>query len=158
MRIGIGYDIHRFEEGRPLLLGGVAIPAARGLTGHSDADVLLHAIIDALLGAAGLGDIGQHFPAADPAYRGANSVELLTSTLALITEADLTVGSLDTTIIAESPRLAPYLTAMRERIAAALGTPASRVNVKAATNEGIGDLGRGEGIAAVAVALLDESL
>ena len=158
MRIGIGYDIHRFEEGRPLLLGGVAIPAARGLAGHSDADVLLHAIIDALLGAAGLGDIGQHFPADDPAYRGANSLELLASTLALITEAGLTVGSLDTTVIAESPRLAPHLTAMRERIAAALGTPASRVNVKATTNEGIGDLGRGEGIAAVAVALLEESL
>ncbi len=158
MRIGIGYDIHRFEEGRPLLLGGVAIPAERGLGGHSDADVLLHAIIDALLGAAGLGDIGQHFPADDPAYRGANSLELLASALALITKAGLAVESVDATVIAERPRLAPHLAAMRERIAATLGAPPDRVNVKATTNEGIGALGRGEGIAAMAVALLNESL
>ncbi|MEE8369198.1 MAG: 2-C-methyl-D-erythritol 2,4-cyclodiphosphate synthase, partial [Dehalococcoidia bacterium] len=138
MRIGIGYDIHRFEEGRPLLLGGVAIPAERGLGGHSDADVLLHAIIDALLGAAGLGDIGQHFPADDPAYRGANSLELLASALALITKAGLAVESVDATVIAERPRLAPHLAAMRERIAATLGAPPDRVNVKATTNEGIG--------------------
>jgi 2-C-methyl-D-erythritol 2,4-cyclodiphosphate synthase len=158
MRIGIGYDIHRFEEGRPLLLGGIAIPGERGLGGHSDADVLLHAIIDALLGAAGLGDIGQHFPPGDPAYRGASSLDLLASALALVTEAGLSLGSVDATVIAERPRLAPHLVGMRERIADALGTPPARVNVKATTNEGIGELGRGEGIAAIAVALLNESL
>ncbi len=158
MRIGIGYDIHRFEEGRPLVLGGVPIPGETGLGGHSDADVLLHAIIDALLGAAGLGDIGQHFPADDPAYRDADSLELLAGALAMVTEAGLRVESVDATVIAERPRLAPHLAGMRERIADTLGAPPDRVNVKATTNEGIGALGHGEGIAALAVALLNESL
>ncbi|MEE9284257.1 MAG: 2-C-methyl-D-erythritol 2,4-cyclodiphosphate synthase [Dehalococcoidia bacterium] len=158
MRIGIGYDIHRFEEGRPLVLGGVPIPGETGLGGHSDADALLHAIIDALLGAAGLGDIGQHFPADDPAYRDADSLELLASAVAMVAEAGLRVESVDATVIAERPRLAPHLAGMRERIADTLGAPPARVNVKATTNEGIGALGRGEGIAALAVALLDESL
>jgi len=156
MRIGIGYDIHRFQEGRPLLLGGVLFPGETGLGGHSDADVLLHAIIDALLGAAGLGDIGQHFPPGDPAYRGANSLELLARALALVRGAGLVVESVDATVIAERPRLAPHLAQMRERIAGALGMPPGRVNVKATTNEGMGALGRGEGIAAIAVALLGE--
>ncbi len=158
MRIGIGYDIHRFEEGRPLVLGGIPIPGETGLGGHSDADALLHAIIDALLGAAGLGDIGQHFPADDPAYRDADSLELLASAVAMVAEAGLRVESVDATVIAERPRLAPHLAGMRERIADTLGAPPARVNVKATTNEGIGALGRGEGIAALAVALLDESL
>jgi len=156
MRIGIGYDIHRFQEGRPLLLGGVPFPGETGLGGHSDADVLLHAIIDALLGAAGLGDIGQHFPPDDPAYHGANSLVLLARVLDMVRSAGLVVESVDATVIAERPRLAPHLAQMRERIAGVLGMPPSRINVKATTNEEMGALGRGEGIAAIAVALLRE--
>ena len=157
MRIGIGYDIHRFQEGRALVLGGVSFPGEIGLAGHSDADVLLHAIIDALLGAAGLGDIGQHFPPDDPAYRGADSLELLARVLAMVRDAGLAVESVDATAIAERPRLGPHLAPMRERIAGTLGTSPDRVNVKATTNEGMGALGRGEGIAAIAVALLREA-
>jgi 2-C-methyl-D-erythritol 2,4-cyclodiphosphate synthase len=156
MRIGIGYDVHRFEEGRPLLLGGVEIPEETALAGHSDADVLLHAVIDALLGAAGLGDIGRHFPEDDPAYAGAGSLDLLERTVALVREAGLAVDSVDSTIIAEQPRLAPHITLMREQIARALDIPHDRANVKATTNEGLGAIGRGEGIAAIAVALLRE--
>jgi 2-C-methyl-D-erythritol 2,4-cyclodiphosphate synthase len=156
MRIGIGYDIHRFQEGRPLVLGGVALPAETGLAGHSDADVLLHAVIDALLGAAGRGDIGQRYPPDDPAYAGADSRLLLAEVAAELAEAGLRPESLDATVIAERPKLAPHLPAMRAAIAAAAGLPAERVNVKATTNEGIGEIGRGEGVAAVAVALLSE--
>src|SRR3972149_4839322 len=121
MRIGIGYDVHRFQEDRPLVLGGVPFPGETGLGGHSDADVLLHAIIDALFGAAGLGDIGQHFPPDDPRWEAASSLDLLARTLALVREAGFEVGNVDATVIAERPRLAPHLAAMRERIAEVLG-------------------------------------
>jgi 2-C-methyl-D-erythritol 2,4-cyclodiphosphate synthase len=157
MRAGIGYDIHRFEEGRPLILGGVELAGEMGLRGHSDADVLLHAIIDAFLGACGLGDIGQHFPPQDPRWKGASSLDLLARALALVRDAGFEMGNVDATVIAERPRLAPHLPAMRERIAEALGIEAARVNVKATTNEGIGAIGRGEGIAAMAVAVVEEA-
>jgi len=156
MRAGIGYDIHGFEEGCPLVLGGVELAGETGLAGHSDADVLLHAIIDALFGAAGLGDIGQHFPPDDPRWEAASSLDLLARTLALVREAGFEVGNVDATVIAERPRLAPHLAAMRERIAEVLGIDAARVNVKATTNEGIDAIGRGEGIAAMAVAVVRE--
>ncbi len=154
MRAGIGYDIHRFEAGRRLILGGIELPGETGLGGHSDADVLLHAIIDALLGAAGLGDIGHHFPPDDPAWQDASSLDLLRRTLALVQEAGFEVQSVDSTVIAERPRLAQHLPAMRARIAEALGTETRAVNVKATTNQGLGALGRGEGIAAMAVAVV----
>ena len=157
MRAGIGYDTHRFEAGRRLVLGGIELPGETGLAGHSDADVLLHAIIDAVLGAAGLGDIGQHLPPDDPHWKDASSLDLLARTLAVVREAGFTAESLDATVIAERPRLAPHLPAMRERIAAALGLEQSCVNVKAKTNDGIGAIGRGEGIAAMAVAVVRES-
>jgi 2-C-methyl-D-erythritol 2,4-cyclodiphosphate synthase len=154
MRAGIGYDIHRFEEGRPLVLGGVELPGEIGLAGHSDADVLLHAIIDAILGGCGLGDIGRHFPPEDSRWEGASSVDLLGRTLTFVREAGFAVESMDSTVIAERPRLAPHVGAMRERIAKALGIEAGRVNVKATTNEGIRAIGRGEGIAAMAVVVV----
>lgn len=157
VRAGIGYDIHRFGRPRPLLLGGVAIAHDRGLEGHSDADVLLHAIIDALLGAAALGDIGQHFPPDDPAYRDADSGDLLARALALVREAGYRVGNVDATIIAQTPRLAPHLPAMRRCLAQALGLALEDVSVKATTSEGLGALGRGEGIAALAVATLTKT-
>jgi 2-C-methyl-D-erythritol 2,4-cyclodiphosphate synthase len=157
MRVGIGYDIHRFEAGRRLVLGGVEFPGETGLAGHSDADVLVHAVIDALLGAAGLGDIGAHFPPGDPVYADADSVGLLRDTAKLLTERGLTVESVDSTVIAEKPRIGPHVAKMRERMAAALGVEAARVNVKATTNEGLGAIGRGEGIAAMAVALVREA-
>ena len=157
MRVGIGYDIHRFEEGRPLVLGGVEIAGETGLAGHSDADVLLHAIVDALLGAAGLGDIGQHFPPGDAQWKGANSLDLLARALEMVREAGFAAGNVDATVIAERPRLAEHVPAMREVIAKALGIEAGLVNVKATTNEGIGEIGRGEGIAAMAVVLLREA-
>jgi 2-C-methyl-D-erythritol 2,4-cyclodiphosphate synthase len=156
VRVGIGYDVHRCDEARDLVLGGVELPHEVGLAGHSDADVLLHAIIDALFGAAGLGDIGQHFPPDDPQWKDASSLDLLQLALALVREAGFEVGNVDATVIAERPRLAPHTPAVRERIAAALGVDAGRVSVKATTHEGIGSLGRGEGIAAMAVALLRE--
>jgi 2-C-methyl-D-erythritol 2,4-cyclodiphosphate synthase len=154
MRAGIGYDIHRFEDGRLLMLGGVELPGEPGLAGHSDADVLLHAIIDALLGAAALGDIGQHFPPDDPKWRDSSSLDLLARTHTLIRDAGFTIANVDTTLIAERPHLAPHIPTMRERIAHALGIKPPLVNVKATTNEGLGALGRGEGIAAMAVAML----
>jgi 2-C-methyl-D-erythritol 2,4-cyclodiphosphate synthase len=157
MRVGIGYDVHRFEGGRRLVLGGVEFPGEAGLAGHSDADVLLHAITDALLGACGLGDIGRHFPPEEPRWEGASSLDLLSRALALVREAGCEVGNVDATVIAERPRLAPHLAGMRERIAEALGIETSRVNVKATTNEGIGAIGRGEGIAAMAVAAVRET-
>ncbi|MGQ9573541.1 MAG: 2-C-methyl-D-erythritol 2,4-cyclodiphosphate synthase [Dehalococcoidia bacterium] len=156
MRVGIGYDIHRFQEGRQLILGGVEIAGETGLAGHSDADVLLHAIMDALLGAAGLGDIGCFFPPDEPTYAGADSGELLAQTCQMIGQVGYAVWSVDATIIAERPRLSPYIRSMRQRIADVLDLDESRISVKATTNEGIGDIGRGEAIAALAVALLQE--
>lgn len=153
-RVGIGYDIHRLTEGHTLVLGGVVIPHAKGLEGHSDADVLIHAIMDALLGAAGLRDIGQYFPTTDPEYAGASSVALLVQVGALVREAGYEVGNVDATVVAERPRLAEHMTHMRRHIAGALGIEADRVAIKATTNEGLGALGAGQGIAAWAVALV----
>src|SRR5213592_5011681 len=136
MRVGIGYDVHRCDEARDLVLGGVELPHEVGLAGHSDADVLLHAIIDALLGAAALGDIGQHFPPDDPQWKDTSSLNLLERTLTLVGEAGFEVDNVDATVIAERPRLAPHIPAMRERVAAALGVDAGRVSVKATTHEG----------------------
>lgn len=154
MRIGHGYDVHRFAEGRDLVLGGVKIPHDRGLLGHSDADVLTHAIMDALLGAAALGDIGLHFPDSDPAYRGISSLSLLERVGKLLREKGYSVGNIDATVVAEEPRLRPYIDAMRKNIAAALGVDAELVSVKATTEEGLGFTGERLGIAAHAVCLL----
>lgn len=156
MRIGCGYDVHRLIEGRRLILGGVEIPYERGLLGHSDADVLLHAISDALLGAAALGDIGKHFPDSDPAYEGADSLELLRRIAGLLTEKGYEIVNVDATVLLERPKLRPYIDRMRERISAALEIPVSGVSVKASTEEGLGFTGREEGIAAQAVALIEE--
>ena len=156
MRIGIGYDIHRFQEGRPLVLGGLTLPGETGLGGHSDADVVLHAILDALLGAAGMGDIGQRYPPDDSAWADADSRRLLAEVSAAVEDAGYRPQSVDATVIAERPKLAPHLPRMRQAIGEALRLDPARVNVKATTNEGIGAIGRGEGIAAIAVALLSE--
>ena len=156
MRIGQGYDVHRLVEGRKLILGGVAIPYEKGLLGHSDADVLVHALMDALLGAAALGDIGKLFPDRDPRYEGADSIGLLRQVAALLTSRGYRVGNCDCTVIAQRPKLAPYIPAMRGRIAEALGLEPDRVSVKATTEEGLGFSGEGLGIAAQAVALLLE--
>ncbi len=156
-RIGFGYDIHPLVEGRKLFLGGIEIPSPRGLDGHSDADVLLHALCDALLGAAGLPDIGHLFPNTDPAYKGASSLALLAEVVRRVSEAGYAIGNADMTLIAEAPKIAPYLDQMRSVIAAALHVEPSQVGIKATTNEGLGSLGRGEGIAAHAVALLTNS-
>jgi 2-C-methyl-D-erythritol 2,4-cyclodiphosphate synthase len=153
---GIGYDSHRFEAGRRLVLGGVEIPHERGLAGHSDADVLAHAVTDALLGAAGLGDIGRHFPDTDERWRDADSIEMLRAARVLVEEAGLAPGNVDATVICEAPKLAPHADAMRARLADALGLEPAAVNVKFTTNEGMGALGRGEGIAAMAVVTLAE--
>jgi 2-C-methyl-D-erythritol 2,4-cyclodiphosphate synthase len=151
---GIGYDSHRLVAGRRLVLGGVEIPSEVGLDGHSDADVLTHAVIDALLGAAGLGDIGQHFPDSDERYRDADSLELLGAVLPLVFAQGLELVNVDATVVIERPKLAPHRAAIRESLAAALGLAPARVNVKASTGEGIGFVGRGEGVAALAVASL----
>lgn len=156
MRIGIGYDIHRVDPSRALVLGGVTFEGEPGLAGHSDADALLHAVIDALLGAAGMGDIGTHFPAGDPEWKDASSVSLLEQTAGMLVVRQLTVDYIDATVIAERPKLAPRNAEMRKVIARAVGIQPERVNVKATTNEGLGDIGRGEGIAAMAVALVNE--
>lgn len=156
MRSGIGYDIHRLAPDRRLVLGGVAIEHPKGLQGHSDGDVLVHAVMDALLGAGGLGDLGTHFPSTDPAYAGASSIELLRRVAALLSGAGLVAVSIDATVIAEAPRLAPHVAAMAERIAAAAGIDARRVSVKATTNDGLGVLGAGEAMAALATALVEE--
>ncbi len=156
MRIGHGYDVHRLAEGRSLVLGGVVIPYARGLLGHSDADVLVHALMDALLGAAAMGDIGQLFPDTDPRYAGADSCALLEQVIGRLSAAGFTVGNVDCTILAQRPKLAPYIPAMRRKLAAILGLDAGRVSVKATTEEGLGFTGTGAGIAAHAVALLYE--
>ena len=154
MRIGQGYDVHRLVEGRKLILGGMEIPYERGLLGHSDADVLLHAIMDAMLGAAGLGDIGRHFPDNDPGYKDADSLILLQTVAHKLNEAGWRVGNLDATIVAQKPKLAAYLPQMREKIAKAVGVMPERINVKATTEEGLGFTGSGDGIAAQAVVLL----
>lgn len=155
MRIGHGFDVHRLVPGRKLVIGGVEIAHDKGLLGHSDADVLLHAICDALLGAAALGDIGRHFPDSDPKYKGIDSRELLRHVAALVGERGFRVANIDGTIIAEAPRMAPHVAKMVANIASDLGIDASRVNVKATTTEGLGFTGRGEGIAANAVCLLE---
>lgn len=155
IRTGIGYDVHPFSEGRRLVLGGVEIPAERGLAGHSDADVVLHAIADALLGAAGLGDIGLHFPPSEPRWRDADSRDLLRRVVELLGE-QWVIANVDATVIAEWPRIGPHREAMRAAIAATLGIEPGRVNVKATTNEALGFIGRGEGIAALAIATLQQ--
>lgn len=154
MRIGQGYDVHRLTEGRDLIIGGVNIPYEKGLLGHSDADVLVHAVMDALLGAAALGDIGEHFPDSDPAYQGISSIELLKQVGKLLEERSYIVENIDATIIAQRPKLAEYRPQMAENIAAALGIDRSRVNVKATTEEGLGFTGNGEGISSQAITLL----
>jgi len=154
-RAGIGYDIHRLAADRRLVLGGVAIEHPTGLVGHSDGDVLLHALMDALLGAANLGDLGRHFPSDDPAYAGAGSLGLLKRVGGLVREAGFAVASLDATVIAQAPRLAPQIGAMRDAIAGALEVESGRVSVKATTNDGLGVVGAGEAIAALAIAVLD---
>lgn len=156
MRIGHGYDVHRLTEGRRLILGGVEVPYEKGLLGHSDADVLTHAVMDALLGAAGLGDIGRAFPDSDPAYEGVSSLVLLDRVMERLTQAGFSVGNVDATIAAQRPKLAPYIPGMREKLAAHLGVPQDRVNVKATTEEGLGFTGTGEGMSAHAVCLLLE--
>ena len=157
MRIGQGYDVHRLVQDRPLILGGVEVPYEKGLLGHSDADVLLHAVMDALLGAAALGDIGQHFPDTDPAYKGISSVELLKKVRELLDEKGFVIENIDSTIIAQRPKLASYRPQMAANIADALHLDVSRVSVKATTEEGLGFTGNGEGISAQAIALLTEA-
>ncbi len=154
MRIGTGYDVHKLVEGRKLILGGVEIPFEKGLLGHSDADVLTHAIMDSLLGAAALGDIGQHFPDTDARYAGADSIALLREVRRILAEAGYSVGNVDATLICQRPKLAGFLPKMRENIAVALGIDVGQVSVKATTEEHLGFTGRGEGISAQAVALL----
>lgn len=153
-RIGNGFDVHRLVEGRDCVIGGVNIPHSKGLLGHSDADVLLHAVSDALLGALALGDIGKHFPDTDPAYRGADSLRLLDRVFALVQQQGYRVANLDATLMAETPKMAPHSEAMRRNIAGCLAVPVDRISVKATTTEGLGFTGRGEGIAASAVVLL----
>ena len=154
MRTGIGVDVHKLVAGRPLILGGVRIEHTLGLDGHSDADVLLHAVCDALLGAAALGDIGAHFPDSSPQWKDADSMELLRAVVAMLADRELSVANVDATVIAEAPPLAPHRDAMRTNIAAACVLDAEQVGVKATTTEGLGLCGRGEGIAAIAVCLL----
>lgn len=153
-KIGIGYDVHRLVEGRPLILGGLKIPFEKGLLGHSDADVLTHAVMDAILGAIGKGDIGRHFPDSEPMYKGANSLELLKEVVGMLYREGLTVNNLDATLIAQEPKLSPYLDEMGRQLSRVLGVDAGAVNVKATTTEGLGFCGRGEGMAACAVVTL----
>lgn len=154
MRVGIGFDVHAFQPAVPLVLGGVAIPFDKGLKGHSDADVLTHAIMDALLGAAALGDIGTHFPDDAEEFKGISSLELLTRVGSLLSAEGWKVVNIDSTVVAESPRLSPYITMMRRNLASCLNLPLNCVGVKASTSEGLGFTGRGEGIAAFAVCML----
>lgn len=155
MRIGHGYDVHRLVSERKLILGGVELPFEKGLLGHSDADVLTHAVMDALLGAAALGDIGKLFPDNDPAYEGANSLVLLRRVTEVLTEHQYRIGNVDATVLAQRPKLAPHIPAMREKLAVAMGVSVDQVSVKATTEEGLGFTGAGEGIAAHAVALIE---
>jgi len=154
-RVGTGYDIHRLEEGLPLVIGGVSLPSKAGLRAHSDGDVLAHAIGDALLGALGLGDLGAHFPDSDPRWRGASSLGILEAIRAMADERGARVANVDATVIAEAPRMAPHVAAMKVNLGRCLGIEPERVSVKATTNEGIGSVGRGEGIAAMAVVLVE---
>ena len=154
MRVGMGYDVHKLTEGRKLILGGVEIPYEKGLLGHSDADVLLHAIMDALLGAASLGDIGKHFPDTDPKYKGISSMKLLEHVAGLIAEKGYIVENIDATIIAQAPKMRPHIDTMRENIAKALLIDVGQVNVKATTEEGLGFTGSGEGISSQAICLV----
>ena len=154
MRVGMGYDVHRLVEERKLILGGVEIPYEKGLLGHSDADVLLHAIMDALLGAAALGDIGKHFPDTDPAYKGISSIKLLEHVGRLLEEENYVVGKIDATIIAQRPKMAPHIPQMRANVAKALQIEESQVNIKATTEEGLGFTGTGEGISSQAICAL----
>ncbi|MCH5349599.1 MAG: 2-C-methyl-D-erythritol 2,4-cyclodiphosphate synthase [Oscillospiraceae bacterium] len=158
IRIGHGYDVHRLTEGRKLILGGVHIPYEKGLLGHSDADVLVHAIMDSMLGALALGDIGKHFPDTSPEYDGADSIELLKKVSEIISGKGYAVGNIDSTIICQSPKLAPYIEQMRENIASALGCDVSQISVKATTEERLGFTGSGEGIAAHAVCALQKEV
>ena len=155
MRIGHGYDVHRLVEGRDLILGGVKIPYEKGLLGHSDADVLTHAVMDALLGAAALGDIGKHFPDTDPAYKGADSLKLAEHVATLLANKGYRIGNVDTTLIAQAPKLAPHIPTMKQNLARALGCDESCINVKATTEEHLGFTGDGSGISAHAVCLID---
>ena len=157
MRIGMGYDVHRLTEDRKLMLGGVDIPYEKGLLGHSDADVLLHAIMDALLGAAALGDIGKHFPDTDPAYKGISSVELLKHVGGLLAEHGYRIGNIDATIIAQRPKMAPHIQAMRENTAKALNIDVDQINIKATTEEGLGFTGEGLGIASNAICMIEKA-
>jgi 2-C-methyl-D-erythritol 2,4-cyclodiphosphate synthase len=154
IRVGQGFDLHRLEAGRPFILGGVTIPHETGMAGHSDADVLVHAVIDALLGAAAQGDIGSHFPDTDPGYKGADSLELLSRTGELIAAAGWAIGNIDATVVAERPKLRPHIEAIRERMAETLGIAPGAVSVKAKTHERVGPEGRGEAVSAQAVCLL----
>ncbi len=155
MRIGMGYDVHRLVEGRKLVLGGVTIPFEKGLLGHSDADVLVHAVCDALLGAAGLGDIGLHFPDTDSEYKDVASIKILAKTYELISAKGFSIMNLDSTIFADAPKLSPYRDAMQKNISRTIEIEQNRVNIKATTFEGIGMIGKGEGIGAMCVALID---
>ena len=154
MRIGMGYDVHKLVENRDLILGGVNIPYEKGLLGHSDADVLLHAIMDSLLGAAALGDIGKHFPDTDPKYKGANSIKLLEFVGELIYKNNYKISNIDATIIAQKPKMAPHIATMRENIAKALNININQINIKATTEEGLGFTGSGEGISSQSICLL----
>jgi 2-C-methyl-D-erythritol 2,4-cyclodiphosphate synthase len=155
IRSGIGYDVHRLADGRKLILGGVEITHTRGLEGHSDADVLSHAIADALLGAIGAGDIGQHFPNTDESIRGIASIEILQRVAAILTQKKAQIVNVDATLIAEAPKIAPHIAVMRKKISEALQLPEAQVSIKATTNEGLGSIGRSEGIAAMAVATVE---
>ena len=155
VRSGIGYDVHRFGDGRKLILGGVEIPHSRGLEGHSDADVLSHAIADALLGAIGAGDIGQHFPNTDESIRGISSIQILNRVAELLEQKRTRAVNVDATVIAEAPKIVPHVAAMRKELAKALHLPETSVSIKATTNEGLGTIGRGEGIAAIAIASVE---
>jgi 2-C-methyl-D-erythritol 2,4-cyclodiphosphate synthase len=156
MRVGLGYDVHPFDDGKPLILGGVAFQGERGLAGHSDGDALTHAIIDALLGAAALGDIGSHFPSSDEKLKGADSIELLKRVCRLVAAKGCRIANVDTIVVAEKPRIAPKVSDMQARLAFAMGLEVTQVSVKATTTDGLGAIGRGEGIAAQAVALIEE--
>lgn len=156
MRVGLGYDVHKLVEGRDLILGGVTIPYEKGLLGHSDADVLVHAIMDALLGAAALGDIGKHFPDTDPAYKGADSLKLLECVGELLDEQMYVIENIDATIIAQRPKMAPHIPTMRENVARVLGIDVEQVNIKATTEEGLGFTGHGEGISSQAICAIEK--
>ena len=156
IRVGMGYDVHRLTEDRDLILGGVKIQWKKGLLGHSDADVLIHAVMDALLGAAALGDIGKHFPDTDPAYKGISSILLLERVTKLLREKGYEIGNIDATIIAQKPKMAPHIAQMKENMSKAMGIDSSRLNIKATTEEGLGFTGREEGIASQAICLLEE--